>query len=315
MKLLISIIGPTAVGKSNLSVDVAKAWGAPVISADSVQIFRGLNIGSGKVTPEEMQGVPHYMLDIIDPTESYSAGRFGREVDALLPKLFEKHEVVILTGGAGFYFHAVWNGMDDIPETDPKIRAELNDRLALEGLGALVAELEVCDPVAHGKVDLQNPVRVIRALEVFHSTGTPISVYQNQNIKENKDYAELRIGLEMDRELLYERINLRVEKMVEAGLEDEVLQLADQHGADAKGLQSVGYREFVDCLKGLHDKTEAVRLIQRNSRRYAKRQYTWFRKAEGIEWFPVDDQEAIRHRIKAVITEMKDKENAEDEAE
>jgi len=308
MKLLISIVGPTAVGKSGLAVQVAKAMQAPVVSADSVQIYRGLDIGSGKVTEAEKQGIPHYMLDIIDPVESFSAGHFGRSVDALLPDLFDRHEVVILAGGAGFYFHAVWNGMDDIPAVAPAIREGLNARLLSEGLDALVAELAQCDPVAHARIALNNPVRVIRALEVFQGTGKPFSEFQKLIGEKEKDYKELRIGLEMDRERLYDRINRRVELMVEGGLESEVRALMNQYGPDAKGLQSVGYREFVDFFKGNHDRAEAIRLIQRNSRRYAKRQYTWFRKAAGIEWFAVGEPQVIQNRIAAVVKELKGRE-------
>ena len=293
MKTLISIIGPTASGKTALSIKVALRYGAPIVSADSVQIYRGLDIGSGKVTEEEKQGVEHHMLDIVDPCEEFSAGDYGRRVDALLPELFAGHDVVLLVGGAGFYLNAVWEGMDEMPEVDPAVREELNRRWRQEGVEALANELRTVDPETYATVDRRNPVRLIRALEVFHSSGKPISWYRQRKVRKEKGYGDLKIGLEMEREVLYPRINARVEQMVADGLEAEVRALVERHGADCKGLGSVGYREFVDSFRGKHDRAEAIRLIQRNSRRYAKRQYTWFRKVEDIYWFPAEQHEKI----------------------
>lgn len=285
MKTLLSIIGPTASGKTALSIGLAKRLNAPIISADSVQIYRGLDIGSGKVRPDEMEGIPHHLLDIVDPPEEFSAGDFGRAVDKLLAELFRENDVVLLVGGAGFYLNAVWEGMDDIPAVDPAFREKLNQRFANGELADMVKELREADPDTFAVIDRQNPVRVIRALEIFQGTGKPISYYRARKTTKAKDYVDLKIGLELEREVLYPRINARVDQMVADGLEEEVRGLVDQWGADAKGLGSVGYREFVDHFGGKHDREEAIRLIKRNSRRYAKKQYTWFRKVEDIRWY------------------------------
>lgn len=286
MKTLLSIVGPTASGKTGLSIELALKYAAPVVSADSVQIYRGLDIGSGKVSEEEGRGVPHYMIDVADPCEDFSAGIYGREVDLLLPKLFEEREVVLLVGGAGFYLKAVWEGFDEMPEVDHAVREALNREFADGGLLPLVDELRRVDAETFAVVDRQNPMRVIRALEVYRSTGQPISAFRKAEKKGEKGYREVKIGLAWEREALYARINERVEGMLAAGLEAEVRSLWEQHGGGCKGLGSVGYREWVDCFEGKHDREEAVRLIKRNSRRYAKRQLTWFKKHEDIKWFP-----------------------------
>lgn len=301
MKTLISITGPTASGKTALSIAVAKQFGAPIVSADSVQIYRGLDIGSGKVTSEEMQGIPHYMLDVADPCEDFSAGDYGRAVDTLLPQLFQQYDVVLLVGGAGFYLNAVWEGMDDMPLVDLEIRALLNERFEKEGLAVLQEKLKEVDPVTYGVIDLQNPVRVIRALEVFQGSGKPISEFRKGKIKKEKAYTDIKIGLEMEREVLYPRINARVIQMVEDGLEQEVRSLYNSLGGECKGLGSVGYREFVHFFEGKHDRAEAIRLIQRNSRRYAKRQYTWFRKLEDMHWFPAMEPGMVLEYLKEEV--------------
>ncbi len=297
MKTLLSIIGPTASGKTALSIEIAQRLKAPIVSADSVQIYRGLDIGSGKVTEEEKQGVPHYMLDVVDPDQEFSAGDFGRAVDKLLEELFAAHDVVILVGGAGFYLNAVWEGMDDIPAVDPAVREALNQRFAKGELRQLIQELREVDPATFEVIDRSNPVRIIRALEVYYGSGKPISYYRARRSPKEKNYADLKIGLELERDVLYPRINARVDQMRADGLEKEVRDLVEQWGADAKGLRSVGYRELVDLFAGKHDRDEAIRLIKRNSRRYAKKQYTWFRKVEDIQWFSAVEPEVVVEEV------------------
>lgn len=289
MKTLLSVLGPTASGKTSLSLAIAQRWGAPIVSADSVQIYRGLDIGSGKVTPTEQGAIPHHLIDICDPCEEFSAGEFERTVDALLSNLFQEHDLVLLVGGAGFYLSAVWEGFDEMPPVPEAVRQQLNAELEREGLLKLIQELREVDPVTFGQIDRQNPRRVVRALEIFRATGTPISTFRQQKTAKQKAYRDLRLGIEWPREQLYKRINQRVLQMVEAGLEAETKTLLEQWGAECKGLQSVGYREWMDYFQGKYDQEEVIRLIQRNSRHYAKRQLTWFRRYPDIHWVPGGD--------------------------
>lgn len=293
MKTLVSIIGPTASGKTALSIKVAQRYGAPIISADSVQIYRGLDIGSGKVTESERQSIPHYMIDVADPCDDFSAGMYGREVEALLEKLFSTHDVVLLVGGAGLYLKAVWEGFDDMPEIDPAIREALNAEWREKGLLHLVNELREVDPATFETVDRQNQMRVIRALEVYRGTGQPISSFRKMKTKTDKGYRDLKVGLEWERTVLYERINARVDGMVAEGLVEEAKGLWEMYGSACKGLGSVGYREMVDHFEGKHDMEEAVRLVKRNSRRYAKRQMTWFKRSADIQWFGPGQANAV----------------------
>lgn len=293
MKTLLSIVGPTASGKTSLSLLVAEQIGAPIVSADSVQVYRGLDIGSGKVGAAAQAKVPHYMIDVAEPCDDFSAGIYGRQVDALLEKLYRERDLALLVGGAGLYLQAVWKGFDDMPPPDMELRESLNAEFKANGLLPLLEELRRVDPASFLAIDRQNPMRVIRALEVYRATGKPISAYRKQDLKADKDYRDLKIGLLWEREALYARINARVDEMLAQGLEMEVKQLWERHGSGCKGLGSVGYREFVEHFEGKHDREEAIRLVKRNSRRYAKRQMTWFRRQQDIQWFPAQNQEAI----------------------
>lgn len=295
---LISIVGPTGVGKSAVAIRMAQRLGCPVISADSVQVYRGLDIGSGKVTAAEQGGVPHHMMDILPPDEAFNAGEFARRVDALLPELFRIHRDVVMVGGTGLYFQAVWEGFDEMPEVEEGVRAELNAALERGEFAALQAELAETDPETWERMDQRNPARVIRALEVWRSTGMPISAFRQGSRRQNP-WEDIRIGLELPREELYTRIEQRVDEMLAAGLLEETRRIGEGYGLDCKGLQSVGYREMVGYLRHEYGWEEAVRLMKRNTRRYAKRQFTWFRHREGIDWFAVGDLDGIMARVGA----------------
>lgn len=306
MPHLISLIGPTAAGKTALSIRLAKALNAPIISADSVQIYRGLDIGSGKVTEEEMDGVPHRMLDILAPDQEFNAGEYGRRVEELLKELFARHEVVLLVGGAGFYFQAVWHGFDEIPEVAPEVRQQLNAELEESGLETLLEELKSADPVTWEAIDRNNPVRVVRALEVWRGSGKPISFFRGRKQAKQNPWTDLKIGLQWERQALYRRIEARVDAMLEAGWLEETRQIAELYGMDCKGLQSLGYRELVNYLKGEMDPIAigletTVGLIKQNTRRYAKRQTTWFKKDGEIQWFAPEQMEAILPWIRMKI--------------
>ncbi|MBO3270432.1 tRNA (adenosine(37)-N6)-dimethylallyltransferase MiaA [Hymenobacter defluvii] len=279
---LLVIAGPTAVGKTALCVALAQQLGTEIVSADSRQFFREMSIGTAKPTPAEMQGVPHHFINSHSITESYNAGRYEVDCLALLDQLFQRHRVVILTGGSGLYLQAVTDGFDALPTIDPAVRVGIQQELAAHGLPALVAELARLDPVAHARIDPQNPQRVVRALEVTRGTGQPFSSFHGQQIKVARPFDVVKIALSREREELYQRIDQRVDEMLAAGLLAEVESVLPyrQHNA----LQTVGYQEIFGYLDGAYDWAEAVRLLKRNTRHYAKRQLTWLRRDAQYQW-------------------------------
>jgi len=281
--VLLTIAGPTAVGKTALCVQLAQQLGTEIVSADSRQFFRELSIGTAKPTPAEMQGVPHHFVDSHSIGEDYSAGRFATDCLSLLPELFRRHPVVIFTGGSGLYMQAVTDGLDELPHVPPEVRARLHAELAARGLPPLVAELAAPDPVAHARIDRQNPQRVVRALEITRATGRPFSSFHTAGPPpENPRFRTVKVALTRERDELYRRINQRVEHMLAAGLLDEVKALLPYRHHHA--LQTVGYQEIFGFLDGAYDWAEAVRLLQRNTRRYAKRQLSWLRRDAAYQW-------------------------------
>ncbi|WP_046243415.1 tRNA (adenosine(37)-N6)-dimethylallyltransferase MiaA [Hymenobacter terrenus] len=281
--VLLTIAGPTAVGKTALCVELAQHFGTEIVSADSRQFFRELSIGTAKPTAAEMQGVPHHFIDSHSISEDYSAGRFATDCLARLTELFQQYPLVILTGGSGLYVQAVTDGLDELPTVPPEIRGQLHAELAAHGLPHLVAELAETDPVAHARIDRQNPQRIVRALEITRATGRPFSSFHTQGaVNENPLFRNVKVALNREREELYQRINLRVEHMLAAGLLEEVRALLPYRHHHA--LQTVGYQEIFGYLDGDYDWAEAVRLLQRNTRRYAKRQLTWLRRDAAYQW-------------------------------
>lgn len=297
-KYLIVMVGPTAVGKTDLSVKLAKHLNTVIISADSRQIFKELNIGTAKPTSEEMQGVPHYFVDSHSITQEYSAGEFEKDVLLLLNSLFREHQLVILTGGSGLYVRAVLEGMDEMPEVPVFIRDSLIKQHQEEGLLPLLQQLQERDPDYYLQVDKSNPQRVIRALEVSIATNQPYSAYRTTN-QTTRPFNIIKIGLNRDRTELYSRIDTRMDLMLKAGLLNEVKDLYSYKTHNA--LQTVGYQELFNYLDGEYDYEEAVRLLKRNSRRYAKRQLTWFNKNNDYTWFHPDQWEEILIFIENLI--------------
>lgn len=297
-KTLIVVAGPTAVGKTDLSIKLAQQFDTVVLSADSRQFYRELNIGTAKPTAAEMQGVKHYFIDSHSIAEEYNAGQF--EVDALkvLYQVFREKDVAILVGGSGLYVRALCEGMDEMPEIPEGIRETLTDRLETEGLGKLVAELATLDPEYATQVDKSNPHRVVRALEVCLASGKPYSWFRSQQKKE-RPFKIIKIGLTRDREDLYRRIDLRMDQMLQQGLVEEAKSLLPYRLHNA--LQTVGYTEIFDFLDGNYDWEEAERLLKRNSRRYAKRQLTWFRKDPDFRWFEPNQWEEILAYIQSEL--------------
>jgi tRNA dimethylallyltransferase len=281
-KYIITVVGPTAVGKTALSVLLAREYDTCVISADSRQIYKELSIGTAKPSKEEQEGIVHYFIDSLSITESFNAGIFERQGLKLIEELFKKHDVIIVCGGTGLYIKALLEGMDTFPETDPYIRNVLLKEFTDKGLNPMVEELKEVDELTYRSIDLQNPVRVLRALEVYRQTGIPISDFRKGSRKE-RSFHTIKIGLTMERSLLNERIDKRMDAMLAAGLENEAYENIEFRHLNA--LQTVGYTEVFGHLDGEYAREEMVRLLKRNSRRYAKRQMTWFGKDSEINWF------------------------------
>lgn len=291
-KQLIVIAGPTAVGKTSFAIDLACHFNTKIISADSRQFYREMNIGTAKPTSQELNTVKHYMIDSLSITEDYDAGKFSEEVEVLLADLFLKFDKVVLVGGSGMYVKALCDGLDSMPEITDDIREELNRSWLNGNNEILLKELQENDPEYYEAVDHNNRHRVTRGIEVFRATGLTYSSFRKGNKKKaNKNYSIVKIGLELDREELYMRINNRMDNMISEGLFQEAEKLYNHRELNA--LQTVGYREIFSFLDGEYDKEEAIRLLKRNSRRYAKRQMTWFKRDEEFIWFNPSDKDKI----------------------
>lgn len=289
-KRLLVIVGPTGSGKTDLSVRIARHYGAPILSTDSRQVYRGMPIGTAQPTEELLQAVEHHFIASHDLQDNLNCGAYETQALALLEKLFADHDCVVAVGGSGLYVRALCEGMDDLPQADQTLRGRLAERLAAEGLPALAGQLRELDPVYYDRVDRSNPFRVLRALEVCLQTGRPYSE-QRTGARRKRPFEIVKIGVDLPREKLYGRIDRRVEQMLADGLEAEARALYPFRALNA--LQSVGYREFFDYFEGRTTYDEAVELIKRNSRRYAKRQLTWFRRDPGVRWFAPDDDAAM----------------------
>lgn len=283
MKKGLVIAGPTGVGKTDLSIRLAKLLNADIISADSAQIYKGMDIGTAKITTEEMEGIPHYMLDVIEPVRKYSVGDYQKAVDEILAVKEQEGRNVILTGGTGLYIDSITEGLSDLPQGNPELRAKLMEF----SIDELHGKLATLDPEAAAEIHKNNQRRVERALEVCILTGDKFSVLSKKNIK-NNNYDFFKVALERDREKLYERINLRVDIMLEKGLEKEVRSLYEQYGDILKKINIIGYTQLIEYFDGNCTYEEAVENIKRDSRKYAKRQFTWFRNDPSYQWYNLD---------------------------
>lgn len=293
IKRLIVIVGPTGSGKTDLSIRLALHYRAPILSTDSRQVYRSMPIGTAQPTDEQLKTVEHHFIASHDIKDRLNCGEYEVQALACLEKLFAQHDDVVAVGGSGLYVRALCEGMDELPQADEALRRELERRLADEGIGALAEQLRELDPRYYEEVDRSNPARVMRALEVCLQTGRPYSA-QRTGVRRERPFRIIKIGVNLPREVLYDRINRRVDAMVAEGLEAEARRLYPHRELNA--LQTVGYREFFDCFDGRVTRDEAVELIKRNTRRYAKRQLTWFRRDPEIRWFsPTDDGKMIRY--------------------
>ena len=287
---LIVVVGPTGSGKSALAVKLAQHYNAPVISTDSRQVFRNMAIGTAQPTTEELAAAKHYFIADREVEDDFNCGKYEVEALALLEGLFAENRYVVAVGGSGLYIQALCEGMDSLPEADDALRAELKARLENEGLEVLADELRRLDPKYAEEVDIQNPARVMRALEVCITTGRPYSEQRVGKVAE-RPFNIVKVGTDMPRDVLYERINRRVDMMVEQGLVAEAMAMYPKRHLNA--LQTVGYRELFEHFDGNCSLDEAIELIKRNSRRYAKRQLTWFRRDESTGWYSPDDIEGV----------------------
>ncbi|RZJ88698.1 MAG: tRNA (adenosine(37)-N6)-dimethylallyltransferase MiaA [Chryseobacterium sp.] len=289
-KILIVIAGPTAVGKTALGIEVAKHFSTEIISADSRQFFIETELGTAKPSADELAAVKHHFINSHHIQDFFSTGDFEQEALILLEKLFKLHNVVVVVGGSGLYINALLNGLDELPETNLTIRAQLNLRLAEEGLDGIRKDIEQADPEFFANVDQQNPQRLIRGLEFYLSTGQKLSSFF-QHTKKTRPFRIIRIGLNKDRQELYEQINDRVDLMMSSGLLDEVKSLLPFRGLNA--LKTVGYTELFDHLDGNITLEEAISTIKQNTRRFAKRQLTWFRKDSEMLWYHPNQVEKL----------------------
>ena len=290
MNTLIVLIGPTAVGKTDTSLAIAEHFGCPIISSDSRQMYSGMEIGTAMPSKEELARCKHYFVGQLQPGDYYSAAKYEEDVIKLLEKEFANNNIMLMSGGSMMYIDAVCKGIDDIPTVDDETREMVLEKYEKEGLEQLASELRILDPEYYNEADIKNPKRVMHALEICYMTGKTYSSFRKRNAKE-RPFRIIKIGLQREREELYDRINRRVDMMMEAGLEEEARAMLPHRHLNA--LQTVGFSELFDYFDGTITKEEAVELIKRNSRRYAKRQMTWFRRDKDIRWFVKPSPEEV----------------------
>ncbi len=302
MKLpLLVLVGPTAVGKTAISVQVAKRLGAEVISGDSVQVYRGMDIGTAKITAGEMDGVPHHLIDVKAPDEEFSVAEFQQRVDELIRQILSRGRLPMLVGGTGLYVRAVTQAYTFTElEPDLTLRERLRQEEERYGPGHLHRRLMQVDPVSAARLHPNDTLRLVRALEVYELTGLPISATQTA-AESDRRYDDLMIGLTADRDLLYQRIDQRVEAMLSAGWLQEVRRLLERYDPQERAMEALGYKELVLYLRGLLTWAEAAALIKRNTRRFAKRQITWFKRETGLHWLDLTHAGAREQAVHEIL--------------
>ncbi|GAB2607686.1 tRNA (adenosine(37)-N6)-dimethylallyltransferase MiaA [Belliella aquatica] len=289
-KYLIVIAGPTAVGKTDLCINLAKKFNTEIISSDSRQFFKETILGTAKPSDLQLSEVPHHFINSLSIHDNYDVKSFEEDALNLMQEIFQKHNIIIMTGGSGLYIDAICKGFDDMPQVGSEIRQKIIKEYELKGLVFLQEEVKLLDPEYFALVDQNNPQRLMRALEVCRGTGKPFSSFRNKK-KVDRPFNIIKIGLEREREELYRRIDLRMDLMIQEGLFEEAVSLFPHKHLNA--LQTVGYSEIFGFLDGNYDKEEAIRLLKRNSRRYAKRQLTWFKRDTEMTWFHPDQLEKV----------------------
>ncbi len=298
MNTLIVILGPTGIGKTDLSIEIAQEFKTEIISSDSRQVYKELKIGTAVPTNEQLETVKHHFIGNKSIYDYYNASMFELEVLDTMKKLFKKTNQVVMTGGSGMYINAVCDGIDELPTIDLKLRNDLIKQYEEEGIESLRLQLKILDPISYEKIDLKNPKRILKALEVSIQTGKPYSSFLTE-LKKERDFNILKIGLQREREELYERINIRVDQMVEEGLIEEAkIYYKDRQ---LNSLNTVGYKELFECFEGKITQEKAIELIKRNSRHYAKRQISWFSRDKKIVWFHPEKKENMIKFIKSKL--------------
>jgi len=293
---LIVLPGPTGVGKTEIAIELALRMGCEIISCDSRQFYREMPVGTAAPDKEQLTRVRHHFIGFLSVKDYYSISLFERDVLALLPSLFDKSHVAVMTGGSMLYMDAVCRGMDDIPDTDPAVRQKFIEMYRREGIGGLRLALKLLDPDHYAKVDLHNPRRMMRALEISESTGKPYSSFLTAPQRE-RDFRIIKAGLTRERSDLFHRIDQRVDRMIEAGLEQEAASLLEYRGLNA--LNTVGYREMFSFFDGLVTREQAIALIKRNTKRYARKQLTWWNRDKEIQWFDAGNSNSIMNWIES----------------
>ena len=294
MKTLIVLLGPTGVGKTELSLKLAEWMGSPILSADSRQLYKDLTIGTAAPTVQQRERIIHYFVGTLELPDYYSASQFEQDVMALCKKLFLTHDSILMTGGSMMYIDAVTKGIDDIPSVHPEIRETVWQEYEKKGLSPFVEELKKKDPLHYEEVDLNNYKRVIHAIEICRQTGLPYSFFRTKKQKE-RPFKIIQVGLTREREELYDRINQRVDQMITDGLVEEAKRVYPYHQYNS--LNTVGYKELFSYFNGEWPLNAAIEKIKRNSRVYARKQMTWFKRDKGIEWFHPKQEEEIKQYI------------------
>ena len=298
MKTLLVLLGPTGVGKTDLSIELARHYRTSVISCDSRQIYKEMNIGTAVPEREQLAAVPHFFIQTVSVRDYFNCWEFEQQALRKIRELFEERDVVVMAGGSMMYIDAVCKGIDEMPTIDDEVRASVKEMFERDGIEALRLLLKKLDPEWYARVDLKNGKRVMHALEVCLMTGKPYSSFLTRSVKE-REFNIVKIGLNREREELFDRINRRVDIMVESGMEEEARALYPLRHLNA--LNTVGYKEWFDYFDGKFDREEAIRLIKRNTRRYAKKQLTWYRNDSDIHWFHPSQKEEIRSILNSLI--------------
>lgn len=296
-KPLLVVLGPTAVGKTALSIAIAERYNGEIVNCDSMQVYRYMDIGTAKPSIEERRGIPHHLLDVVTPEQPYDAACFSRDASTAITAIHERNRLPVVVGGTGLYLRALLYGLVPAPKIDEKLRDQLLTRLQTEGLASLFAELATLDPISAQRIAATDRQRVVRALEIYHSTGQPWStLLENQgNFTLACRFGNiLQIGLGCERQQLYQKINARCQGMVTAGLEEEVLDLLSRgYSPTLKSMGAIGYRHMLEYLAGRYSQKVMVDLMSRDTRRYAKRQCTWFSQDKTVFWETIDNQPTI----------------------
>jgi tRNA dimethylallyltransferase len=298
-RFIVILSGPTAVGKTEVAIELAESFGMEIVNADSLQVYRYLDIGTAKPSPEERRRIPHHLIDIVNPDEHFDAGTYQEMADSVIQNLWERNVVPLVVGGTGLYIRALTRGICQIPEDEDQtrkdqIRKELKTRLQTDGLAVLYGELQKVDPVLAASLHPSDTQRILRGLEVFLLTGKPLSYFQKQHRFATERYRSIKIFLYRDRKELAERIETRTLEMIEQGLCEEVERILSMgYSPDLKPLQSIGYRQIIEHIQGRMTLDEAIKDIQRETRQYAKRQLTWFRKEPGFQWVNANQKDEV----------------------